>query len=214
MFTTATGLLLRLLLGESGEELHLRLEVSLHRAVKIEMVLGQVREDRDVPFEAARAVLRKRVRGNFHRRRFAAGVHHLREQFLQFERLRRRADSRQNALADFVAHGADEAAAQPGVLADVLEQKRRGRFAVRAGHGGHLEPAHRAVVKRARPDRRARVARIRHLRRRWRAGCGSRRSVTITVAPLSTAWSMNWWPSLFSPRSATKSPFFCTRRES
>src|ERR1043166_9336013 len=25
---------------------------------------------------------------------------------------------------------------------------------------------------------------------------------------------MNWWPSTFSPRSATKRPFLCTRRES
>src|ERR1041385_3142074 len=25
---------------------------------------------------------------------------------------------------------------------------------------------------------------------------------------------MNWWPSLFSPRNATKRPFLCTRRES
>src|SRR6476646_6172297 len=36
----------------------------------------------------------------------------------------------------------------------------------------------------------------------------------MTVAPFSTACSMNWWPSLFSPRNATKRPFLCTRRES
>src|SRR4051812_46775291 len=36
----------------------------------------------------------------------------------------------------------------------------------------------------------------------------------MAVAPFSTACSMNWWPSLFSPRNATKRPFLCTRRES
>src|SRR5256714_4576695 len=36
----------------------------------------------------------------------------------------------------------------------------------------------------------------------------------MTVAPFSTACSMNWWPSAFSPRNATKRPFLCTRRES
>src|ERR1051326_1247185 len=36
----------------------------------------------------------------------------------------------------------------------------------------------------------------------------------MTVAPFSTACSMKWWPSFFSPRNATKRPFLCTRRES
>ena len=79
-------LLLRLLRREIGEELHLRIEVLLHRAVKIEMVLGQIGEDGDVPLDPASPLLRDRVRRDFHRRRFAAGVHDLREQLLQLER--------------------------------------------------------------------------------------------------------------------------------
>ena len=107
MLTTATGLFLRLLLREIGEELHLGLEVVLHRAVKIEMVLGQIGEDGDVPFEAAYPFLRERVRGDFHRGGFASGVDDLREQLLQIERFGRRADGGQNALADFVTNRAD-----------------------------------------------------------------------------------------------------------
>ena len=92
MLITATGFVLFLLLRESGEEFRFRLEVILHRPVKIEMVLGEIGEDRDIPFESARPVLRERVRGNFHGRGFASRVRDLREQLLKIERLRRGAD--------------------------------------------------------------------------------------------------------------------------
>jgi hypothetical protein len=52
---------LRLLFRKSGEELRFRLEIILHRPVKIEMVLRQIGEDSNVPFESARPVLRDRV---------------------------------------------------------------------------------------------------------------------------------------------------------
>ena len=114
-------LLLVRLVPQSSEESRFRLEVIRHRLVKIEMVLGQVGENRDVPFESAGAILRERVRGDFHGRGFAAGIGHLREQFLKVERLRRGAGRRQNAIADFVANGPDQSAAQPGGFANVFE---------------------------------------------------------------------------------------------
>ena len=92
--------------------------------MKIEMVLGQVGEDGDVPFESAGAFLREGVRGDFHHRRFATGVRHLGEQFLKVERLGRRAHGRQNALADFIADGADQPTAQPGIFANVFDAGR------------------------------------------------------------------------------------------
>ena len=104
---TATCFLFRLLLGQTGEEFRLRLEIIFHRAVKIEMVLGQVGEDGDVPFQSPRPLLRERVRRNLHRRGFASGIGDLREQFLHIERFGRGANGGQNALTDFVANGAD-----------------------------------------------------------------------------------------------------------
>ncbi len=141
------GVRLRLLSGEPGEELRFRLEIILHRPVKIEMVLGQVGEDGDIPFEPARSVLRDGVRRHFHRGGLATRVHHLREEFLDIERLRRRADRRQNAIADFIANGPEQSAAQARFLANVFEQERRGGLAVGPGDRGQLEPAHGPFVK-------------------------------------------------------------------
>ena len=70
------------LAGESSEELGLGLEVIFHRAVKIEMVLSQIRENCDVPVDTACALLRQRVRGDFHHRRFATCIGDLRQQLL------------------------------------------------------------------------------------------------------------------------------------
>ena len=53
----------------------------------------------------------------------------------------------QNALADFVAHRADQAAAQQRRLADVLDQKGRGRLAVRAGDAGDFQALRRMLVE-------------------------------------------------------------------
>ena len=72
--------------------------------MKIEMVLSKIGKDGDVPFEAACAVLRQRVRRDFHRRRFAASIGDLSQQLLEIERFGRGADGRQNPFADLVAH--------------------------------------------------------------------------------------------------------------
>ena len=138
---------LRFLSGEPGEELRFRLEIILHRPVKIEMVLSQVGEDGDVPFESAGAILREGVGRHFHGRRFAARVCDLREQFLDVERLRRRANRRQNAIADFIANGPEQATAQARFLTNVFEQERRRGLAIGPGDRGHFEPAHGTFVK-------------------------------------------------------------------
>ena len=62
--------------------------------MKIEMVLSEVREDGDVPLEAAHPFLGESVRRDFHRRRFAGRVHHLAEQVVNIERFRRGSDRR------------------------------------------------------------------------------------------------------------------------
>ena len=138
MLMTALALLFRLLTRESGEEFRLGLEIILHRAVKIEMVLGQIGEDGDVPFDSAGSFLGERVRRDFHRGGAASGVDDLREQFLDIERFRRGADRRQNAIANFVLHSAEQSAAHPGLFANVFDEKRRRGFPIRAGNRGHF----------------------------------------------------------------------------
>ena len=76
------GFVLLFLAGKPGEQFRLRFKVVFHRAMKIEMVLCEISEHGDVPFEAACALLGQRVRRDFHCRRFATGIGHLRQQFL------------------------------------------------------------------------------------------------------------------------------------
>src|SRR5947208_4163021 len=59
---------LSFLTRESCEELHLGFEIAFHGPMKIEMVLRKICKDGDVPFDSTRAILRKRMRRNFHRR--------------------------------------------------------------------------------------------------------------------------------------------------
>ena len=96
------------------------------------MVLRKISKDGDIPFKTARAVLRKRMRRNFHGDGAAAGVGDLREQFLEVERLRRSARRGEKAFANLITHGADQSTAQTGLFANVLNQKRSGRLAIRA----------------------------------------------------------------------------------
>ena len=76
------GFGLLLLSGEPGEQAGLCFKVIFHRSVKIEMVLGEIREHGNIPFEAACAFLRQRVRRDFHCRRTATGIRDLRQQLL------------------------------------------------------------------------------------------------------------------------------------
>ena len=136
------------LFGQAGEKFHLRLEIILHRPVKIEMVLGEVGEDRDVPFEATNPVLRERVRRDLHRGGLAASVDHLREQFLNFERLGRCPNRGQNPVHDFVAHRPEQSATHARFLTNMFDQERRGRLAVRAGHRGEFQSARGPFIER------------------------------------------------------------------
>jgi hypothetical protein len=98
---------LSFLVGEPSEQLQLGVEVVFHCPVKIEMVLGKICKDGNVPFQAARAILRKRVGRDFHCGRLTTRIGDLRQQLLQIQRLRRGADGRQKPLANLVAHSSD-----------------------------------------------------------------------------------------------------------
>ena len=126
-----------------GEEAALRLEVLLHRPVKVEMVLAQVREDEDREARAVETPFCRRDRRRFHHAHVVAGSDHLAEQALQVDRLGRVEGRR----ADLVSDAALDTAEQPRVsscrLEDRPEQKRGRRLSARAGDTDDLELAGR-----------------------------------------------------------------------
>ena len=85
------------------------------------MVLGQISEDGDVPLDPTGALLGERVGRDFHGRTPASGVRDLGKQFLKVERFGGSARGGQDALADFVTNGPEQAAAHSGFLANMLD---------------------------------------------------------------------------------------------
>jgi hypothetical protein len=61
------GFALSFLTPEPCEELHLGFEIAFHGPMKVEMVLRKICKDGGVPLESTRAILRERMRRNFHR---------------------------------------------------------------------------------------------------------------------------------------------------
>ncbi len=116
------------------EEPRLRLEVRLHRAVEVQVVLRQVREDRDVEHDAVHTALLERVRRHLQRRPPDASVAHPRQEPVQVGRLRRRARQRDRFAGDARAGGPHDAGGPAGGLEDRGQQVGDGRLAVRAGH--------------------------------------------------------------------------------
>src|SRR5207248_9157639 len=71
------------------EEPSLRLEVGLHVAVEVEVILAEVREDEDAEADAVEPVENGRVGRRLHHARAVARVEHLSERALEIYRLRR-----------------------------------------------------------------------------------------------------------------------------
>ena len=117
---------------ELGEEPPLGDGVLLHRAVEVEVVLGEVREHGHVEGDAVHAVERERVGGHLHRHPAHAGRHHLREQPLQLDRLGRGLTRVASPAADDVLDGADDARLEAAGPEERLAEVRRGGLAVRA----------------------------------------------------------------------------------
>src|SRR6266516_893846 len=117
------GSSLFLLLCKLGEKLRFRLEVALHRTMKIEVILSKIGKNSDIPLDTPRAIVRERMRRNFHGGRPTTGVDDLREKLLQVEGFRRCASSWQYALTDFIPHRSDQATTQTRPFTDVLDKK-------------------------------------------------------------------------------------------
>ncbi len=115
------------------EERRFGAEVVRHRLVEVEMVLGQVGEQRDVEDGAVDAVLGEGVAGDLHHHVDGARLAHDREQGVQVGRLGRGAHRRDTG----VAHPGLDGSEQPGRLAQRaqggLHEVCRGGLAVRPG---------------------------------------------------------------------------------
>ena len=143
------------------EQRALRLEVRLHRAVEVEVVLRQVREDEHREPRAREPPLRLRDRGRLHHARAVARVDHLAEEPLQVDRLGRVEPGRPRLAADAPLDVREQAGLPPVGLEDRVQQERGGRLAVRAGDRGDVELAGR-VAEEERRGGRHRGANVRH----------------------------------------------------
>ena len=89
--------------------------------MKIEMVLGQVGKNDDVPFDSPCPFLGQRVGGDFHGGGATTGIYDLSEQLLYIERLRGGTRRRNHALANFVLDRANQSGAQSRFFTNVLD---------------------------------------------------------------------------------------------
>ena len=194
------------------EEPRLRLEVRLHRAVEVQVVLRQVREDRDVEHDAVHAVLLERVRRHLQRRPPDASVAHPRQQPVQVGRLRRRARQRDRFAGDARAGGPDDAGGPAGGLEDRRQQIGDGRLAVRAGHAdrGHRRRRIRERPRGHRPHRLANRGHAAPAARRRRAIAPRR----APPRPASAASCANACPSTWRPGTQKNSAPGTTSLES
>ena len=148
------------------EEPPLRLEVRLHVAVEVQMILAEIGEDERGEAHAVEPVQLRRMRRRLHRARAVARVEHLAEGPLQVDRLGRRAHDAAPLAADARLHRAEQPWTAAGRGEDGEEQERRRRLAARPGDAGHLEllrrPAEELVRRRRHRRARARDDELRH----------------------------------------------------
>ena len=138
-------------LGRGGEQLEqspLGPAVFLERAVKVEVILGEVGEHRHVELQLVHPVERQRVRGHLHRHAADPGGTHLGQHRLELQRLRRRLIGHAGLGADHVLDRADDSGAQPPRAQERVHQVRRGGLAVGAGDPHQRERGRRMPVER------------------------------------------------------------------
>ena len=133
--------------GGDLEELHLRLEILLHRAVVVEMVLREVREDGGGKRQAMSAMLIERVGGDLHGAGTAAIAAHLGEQALNLQRLRRGVRGRHLLAAEIIKNGAKQSAAHLAEVHQMMREEGGGRFAIRAGDADERHVFRRMAVQ-------------------------------------------------------------------
>ena len=135
------------------EQPALRVVVRLHRAVEVEVLVREVREDEHGEADAVETALDGCVRRRFHRARPVARVDHLTEQPLQVDRLRRVQRRRTRLVADAPLQVRQQAGRAPGRAQDLVEEIRRRGLAGSARDRRDGELAARVAEERHRRGR-------------------------------------------------------------
>ncbi len=129
-----------------GEQARLCRPVRRHRPVVIEVIAGQIGEQRDVELDAVDATLVERMRRDLHRDRARAGVAHLRERRMDERGIRRRVRRGLQRADEAVAERADDPGA-PAARVEALRDPVRARsLAVGAGDPCHPQRPRRISV--------------------------------------------------------------------
>ena len=134
------------------EEPPLGLEVLLQRAVQVEMILGQVREDERVETNPTEPPEGRAVRGRFDRGAPVPRVEHLPEETLELDRLGCGEGRATLLAADDPADGPDQSGPAIRGLEHRVQKEGRRRLAVRPRHADDLELLRRLPEEHIRGD--------------------------------------------------------------
>ncbi len=133
-------------IGEQLEQAPFGARVRLEGSVKIEMVLGEVREHCHVEGQLLHTLEDEGVRGHFEDDAPHAHLEHLGQHGLDVQRFRRGLARLVTLVTDHVLNGADDAGAEPAPAQERLHQVRGRRLAVGAGDADQREPSRRMSV--------------------------------------------------------------------
>ncbi len=189
----------------------LRLEVRLHVAVKVEVILAEIREDEDAEAHAVEPVEDGRVRRRLHRARAVAGVEHLAERPLQVDRLGCRPHDAAALAADARLDRPEQARPPPRGSEDREQEERRRRLPARAGDARDSSSFVGSPKNTSAAGAIAARASATTICGTWTA---SSRSTTSATAPPATASVAKSWPSTRAPGTQKKSAPGTTARAS
>ena len=123
------------------EQAHLGLEIRIHIAEIVEMILREIRERRHGEAQAAQAVHGQRVGRDFHDHIFNAGVGHALKERLYLDGVGRGQTRGDDFLADHRADRADHARFVPRGFEDGLDEEAGGGLALGAGDADEFQTA-------------------------------------------------------------------------
>ena len=138
-------------------------KILFHGVVIVEVVAGEIGEDRDIERNSVDPLLLQRVRGDFHHGFGRALAQRLVQNAIQFQRFRRSVRRGQDFSGNVIFDGPDQRALAAGGGQDRFEQECGRAFSVRAGDAGDGQPLGGLLVK-VGAQSRQRAASVRNLR--------------------------------------------------
>src|SRR5205823_4055895 len=116
------------------------------RAVVVEVIVVEHREDPAAELDARDPLLVDRVRGDLHEAEAAPVPDHQRQEALELDRVRSGALVGMELAADADPRGGDQRARLPESGEELMEERRDGGLAVRAGDADDGQAPRRAAV--------------------------------------------------------------------